>query len=109
MSDALYIVEYRGISRGVMVLDKMLKRSDIMALYAAPVCIGKYLIAVGGDGGDVIEARAEAEMSDGIIAGYLMTGAHSDVWAILGIPGGRQRALLRQSAFSRHETFRQAS
>jgi microcompartment protein CcmL/EutN len=79
MSDALYIVEYRGISRGVMVLDKMLKRSGIMALYAAPVCIGKYLIAVGGDVGDVREAKAEAERSDGIIAGYLMTGAHPDV------------------------------
>ncbi|MCL2683680.1 MAG: BMC domain-containing protein [Synergistaceae bacterium] len=79
MGDAIYIVEYRSISRGVMTLDRMMKRSDVMALYAAPVCIGKYVIAVGGGVGDVRESKAEAEASDGIVAGYLITGAHPGV------------------------------
>jgi microcompartment protein CcmL/EutN len=79
MSEAVYIVEYRGISRGIVTLDKMLKRSGVMALYAAPVCVGKYLIAVGGDVGDVREAKDEAESADGVIAGRLITGAHPDI------------------------------
>lgn len=79
MNDAIYIVEYRSISRGVVTLDRMLKRSGVMALYAAPVCIGKYVIAVGGGVGDVMESKAESEASDGILAGYLITGAHPDV------------------------------
>ncbi|MCL2684098.1 MAG: BMC domain-containing protein [Synergistaceae bacterium] len=79
MRDAIYIVEYRSISRGVLTLDRMLKRSGVMALYAAPVCIGKYVIAVGGGVGDVMESKAEAEASDGVIAGYLITGAHPSV------------------------------
>ena len=79
MNDAIYIVEYSSISRGIATLDKMLKRSDVMALYAAPVCIGKYVIAVGGGVGDVRESKDEAEASGGIIAGYLITGAHPGV------------------------------
>jgi len=79
MNDAIYVVEYRSISRGIATLDKMLKRSDIMALYAAPVCIGKYVIAVGGGIGDVRESKDAAEASGGIIAGYLITGAHPGV------------------------------
>ena len=79
MSDAIYIVEYRSISVGVAMLDKMMKRSDVTALYAAPLCMCKYVIAVGGGVGDVRESKEETETSDGIIAGYLITGAHPGV------------------------------
>ena len=79
MGDAVYIVEYRNISRGVVTLDKMLKRSGVMVLYAAPVCIGKYVIAVGGGVGDVMESKAVTEGTEGIIAQYLITGAHPRV------------------------------
>lgn len=79
MNDAVYIVEYRGISRGVVTLDRMLKRSGVMALYAAPICIGKYVIAVGGGVGDVMESKDEAERADGLMASYLITGAHPGV------------------------------
>ncbi|MDR1580983.1 MAG: BMC domain-containing protein [Synergistaceae bacterium] len=80
MSDALYIVEYSRISRGIVVLDRMRKRSGITALYAAPVCIGKYVIAVGGDVGDVREAKTEADgLADGMLSSYFISGAHPDV------------------------------
>jgi microcompartment protein CcmL/EutN len=88
MSDALYIVEYNRISRGVVALDLMLKRAGVMALYAAPICIGKYVIAVGGDVGDVREAKAEADgNADGMISSYFMPGAHPDVLNYFGRGG----------------------
>jgi microcompartment protein CcmL/EutN len=90
MSDALYIVEYNRISRGVVVLDRMLKRSGITALYAAPICIGKYVIAVGGGVGDVKEAKAEADgNADGMLSSYFMPGAHPDVLGYFTREGGR--------------------
>lgn len=83
MSDAVYVVEFRSISHGIGVLDKMLKRSSLLLLHANPICIGKYLIAVGGDVADAREAKKAAEEPGGAapIASYLLTGAHP---AILG-------------------------
>ena len=90
MSGALYIVEYTRISRGIVVLDRMLKRSGITVLYAAPVCIGKYVIAAGGDVGDVREAKAEADsLADGMLSSYFMSGAHPDVIGYFTRGGGR--------------------
>jgi microcompartment protein CcmL/EutN len=81
MSEAVYIVEYRSISRGVVNLDRMLKRAVLEVMYAAPICIGKYLIVVGGDVGEVREAADEAERDKGdkFIASHLLTGAHPGI------------------------------
>ena len=83
MNDAIYIVEFRSISQGIGALDNMLKRASLALLYANPICIGKYLITVGGDVADAEEARlaAEAPGEERPIASCLLTGTHP---AILG-------------------------
>ena len=83
MKDAVYVVEYRSISQGIGVLDNMIKRANMSLLYANPICIGKYLICLGGDVSAIEEAQSAAEEDSGgsPMASYLLTGAHP---AILG-------------------------
>ena len=78
MSEAIYVVEFRSISRGIAALDAMCKRTEFELLYAAPVCIGKYLICVGGDIADITEAQTAAETDDDEmpLASSLLTGIH---------------------------------
>jgi microcompartment protein CcmL/EutN len=93
MSDALYIAEYNRISRGIAVLDRMLKRSAVRTLYAAPLCIGKYVIAVGGGVGDVREAKSEADgNAEGMLSSYFMPGVHPDVLRYFGHEGKDKNA-----------------
>lgn len=95
MSDAVYIVEFKSISQGIGVLDKMFKRSTLDLLYANPICIGKYLICVGGDVADALVAQqtAEAPEEGAPIASYLLTGAHPSIREYFrrGIPPGYDR------------------
>lgn len=79
MSEAIYVVEFRSISRGFGALDAMCKRAGLTLLHANPVCIGKYLICAGGDVADMAEAREAAENpADGEppFASCLLTGTH---------------------------------
>lgn len=77
MSEAIYLAEFKSISRGISILDQMLKAGSLNLLHADPVCIGKYLIVVGGDVADVKEAQKVAIQSDkGFLAGKLITGTH---------------------------------
>ena len=78
MSEAIYVVEFRSISRGIGALDNMCKRTRFELLYAAPVCIGKYLICVGGDIADITEAQNAAETDDDEMpfSSRLLTGIH---------------------------------
>lgn len=90
MGKAVYVVEYRSISHGIAALDKMLKRASLVLLHANPICIGKYLICVGGDVQDALEAQAAAEEPDGgtPFASFLLTGAHPSILAYFdgGVP-----------------------
>lgn len=81
MSDAVYVVEFSSISQGVGVLDRMLKRADVELLYANAICVGKYLICVGGDVADAGEAKKAAEESDADrpLSSCLLTGTHPDI------------------------------
>jgi len=78
MSEAIYVAEFRSISRGIGALDAMCKRTEFELLHAAPVCIGKYLICVGGDIADITEAQNAAETEDDELpfASCLLTGIH---------------------------------
>ena len=89
MSEAVYIAEFRNISQGIGVLDKMLKQSGVFLMHATPICIGKYLICVGGDVADAREAQKaaeEPEEQDSRISGYLLTGAHPAILAYFKNP-----------------------
>jgi microcompartment protein CcmL/EutN len=81
-AEAVYVVEYASISRGIGVLDAMCKRAALAVLHASPVCIGKFLICVGGEIAAVSEAKAAAEPAAGTakedapISSSLLTGTH---------------------------------
>lgn len=81
MNDAIYVVEYRSISQGIGALDTMVKSADLTLLHANPICIGKYLICLGGDVADVEEAKTASYRDEGgaPMAAYLLTGTHPDV------------------------------
>lgn len=81
MEDAVYIVEYSSISHGIGMLDRMLKRSSLFVLFAGPICIGKYLIALGGDVADAKEAQDAGESAEPgeLLSSYLLTSAHPTI------------------------------
>lgn len=77
MSEAIYIVEFKSISRGVSMLDAMLKAASVTLLHADAICIGKYLVVVGGDVAEVKEAqKAILKEEKGFLAERLITGTH---------------------------------
>ncbi len=80
-AEAVYVVEFTSISRGIGALDLMCKRAGLAVLYANPICIGKYLICAGGDVADMLEVKAAAEAEDDEppIASCLITGTHPAV------------------------------
>ncbi|MDR0670836.1 MAG: BMC domain-containing protein [Oscillospiraceae bacterium] len=83
MNQAIYIVEYSSIPIGIYVLDRMVKHAPADILYAKPVCIGKFLIVVGGGVDDVREAQRAAASAQNAKAlqQYLLTNAHSEILA----------------------------
>lgn len=109
MSKAIYIVEYRKVSQGIGVLDRMFKQASLSLLYASPICIGKYLICVGGDVADVCEAKAAAEQDeDGPpLAGHLLLKAHADILDYF--KGKLPKPVLKPDALGIFETRNAAS
>lgn len=83
MGKAIYVAEYRTISQGAGVLDSMCKHANLVLLHADPICIGKYLICVGGDVADVKEAQKAAEADSGgpPLANRLLLHAHPHILA----------------------------
>lgn len=83
MQEAIFLVEYSNIPYGIAALDRLVKRSAVSVLYANPVCIGRYLIVVGGSVEDVGESQAEVEAigTTRRISQYLLTNAHRDISA----------------------------
>lgn len=88
MGDAICIVEYSSVSYGIGVLDRMVKRSSVTPLYARPVCVGRYLIVLGGEVDSVKEAMAVVEEtgSHRLLSKYLLTSAHQDILAYFHRP-----------------------
>lgn len=81
MGKAILVLEYRDISQGIGVLDNMFKRASLTLLYANPICIGRYLICVGGDVADVKEAKkvAEEDSFGPPFASHLLLRAHKNI------------------------------
>lgn len=81
MSKAIFIVEYSSIPAGIDSLDRMVKRAPMSIIYAKPVCIGKFLIVVGGEVENLREARDEVAKTGGkkLIRQHLLTNAHEDI------------------------------
>lgn len=97
MKQAVYIVEFQSISHGIGVLDRMLKRAGLLLLHAGPICIGKYLICVGGDVADVREAQNAAHEpdDDGVpLADCLLTGVHPGILSYFALEAPKEEGEL---------------
>lgn len=83
MSEAVYLVEFGSIPAGIDMLDRMMDRCSALIIYAKPVCIGKFLIVLGGEVDDVREAQAVVLESGEkrVLQQYLLTSAHEEILA----------------------------
>lgn len=83
MREAIYIVEYTSIPVGIDMLDRMVKSASVSVIYARPICIGKFLIVLGGDVGDVRQAQKTVMDSDEkrLLKEHLLTNAHREILA----------------------------
>lgn len=81
MSEAIYIVEYASIPAGIDMLDQIVKRTSVFIIYAKSICIGKFLIVLGGDVDDVREAQAAVTAAEEkrLLQQYLLTNAHGQI------------------------------
>lgn len=109
--EAIYIVEYAGIPIGIDVLDRMVKRASADILYARPVCIGKFLIVMGGGVDDVREARqAAADTGAKALQERLLTGAHSEILTYFHrVRDNRKKSITDKTAVGILETRHAAS
>ena len=83
MREAIYTVEYTSIPVGIDMLDRMVKSASVSVIYAKPICIGKFLIVLGGDVGDVRQAQ-KTVLSAGekrLLKEHLLTNAHREILA----------------------------
>ncbi len=83
MSRAILIVEYSNISRGVGMLDRLVKQSVIVPLYARPICIGKYVMILSGEVEDLRESQKVLQSvgRERLMSTFLLTAAHKDLLA----------------------------
>ncbi|MEQ8221768.1 MAG: BMC domain-containing protein [Candidatus Eremiobacterota bacterium] len=53
MNNAIGIIEFNSIARGINAWDAMMKAATVNMVVSAPVCPGKYVIIISGDVGAV--------------------------------------------------------
>jgi microcompartment protein CcmL/EutN len=89
MDPAIALLEFDSVASGVEAGDAMAKKSPIARIVAGTVHPGKYLVLVGGEVADVVEALAAGmEVGAGaIVDRVFLPGVHPDVIEAMG--GGR--------------------
>lgn len=65
MANAIGMVEFTSIARGIYTTDQMLKTSDVEIVTASSVCPGKYIAIVNGDVSSVKESVSVGEKMAG--------------------------------------------
>lgn len=85
--NAIGMVEYNSLARGIAGADAMVKVSAVEIIEAVPTCPGKYTVIVGGDVA-AVEASVEAGVEAGcenVIDRFVIPNVHPQVFpAILG-------------------------
>ena len=91
MSDALALLELRGVASGYAILNIMLKHSPVTILEANLIEPGHFLILYTGAVAEVEEAhqRVLEERSQQILAQFLLPFAHDDI--LKGLKGADLR------------------
>ncbi len=87
MSKAIGMVEYKTVSQGMYVADRMLKTAEIELVEAQTVCPGKYITIISGDLSAVnacIELARNSH-SDHLIDSFILGNPHEAIFpAIYG-------------------------
>jgi microcompartment protein CcmL/EutN len=87
MSKAIGMVEYKTVSQGLYVADRMLKTAEIEIVEAQTVCPGKYIAIISGDLSAVnacIEV-ARTNFSEHLIDSFILGNPHESIFpAIYG-------------------------
>jgi microcompartment protein CcmL/EutN len=79
--DAIGLLEYRSIARGIESADAMAKAAEIDLLQATPVCSGKFVIVIGGNVASVTAAMNAGKQitPELIIDELLIPNIHADI------------------------------
>lgn len=83
--EALGIIEYCSIGRGLRACDAMLKQASVHLLVSKSLCPGKYLVMVQGsveDVSDAVAAGVELEQ-DAVVDSLVLSNPHSTVIAAI--------------------------
>jgi len=89
-------VEFKSISRGIIVTDAMLKVSSVSLILATTLCPGKYLTIVEGEVSSVEKALDTADRLGGrhVFSSFVVSGINMEV---IDAIGGRVTASLKDS------------
>jgi microcompartment protein CcmL/EutN len=87
------VVEFKSVSRGIIVTDYMLKAAKVNLVIATSLCPGKYLSIVEGDVEAVTKAVTTADLLGGrhVFSSFMISGVNNDV--IKAITGGTTERL----------------
>lgn len=88
MNKSIGIIEIKNITRGIYIIDSMLKSAQVELLQSTPVCPGKYFIIIAGDLAAVKSSidNAAAIGYDYIVDSFIIGNVSSQVFpAILGV------------------------
>lgn len=69
MREAIGLMEFNSIAKGIEVIDTLLKASEVELVFSSPVCPGKYLIIISGE---VAAVRNSIESGKKISGGFLI-------------------------------------
>jgi len=83
--NALGVIEFISIARGVEALDVMLKAAEVALYIATPLCPGKFTVVIGGEVAEV-ETSINAAVSfgeDNVIDKMVIANLHPSVFPAL--------------------------
>jgi len=81
MDNNVAVIEFKSISRGMLVTDEILKASQVSLLLATTLCPGKYLAIVTGDVAAVEKSVSVADRLGGrhVYSSYVVSGIGDEV------------------------------
>ena len=87
------VVEFKSISRGLIVTDAMLKAANVRLVLGTTLCPGKYLTIVEGDVAAVQKAQDTADRLGGrqVLSSFVVSGINDEV--ISAISGNTAKPL----------------
>ncbi|MGF7186866.1 microcompartment protein CcmL/EutN [Desulfitispora alkaliphila] len=81
MIQAIGLVEFTSIAKGIEAADAILKAANVEALAAKPICPGKYIVLISGDVSAVENAIEAGKKigSEAVVDDFILPSVHQDV------------------------------